>query len=221
MSRFVGTVNPAFGTSSVKSLDVSLPRPASLAISPFAASSLPREEKPGRVLMPGACRTSTLARCTRRTTTNSWPGSRPSTSATTARRRPKARSTFARPRARPAHVLIPARRSRDCDGDYPHPLVSAPSPPLRAWCLCPAMRDDGPAEAAANHPCLTPSVFHYCRLVICCCGMQLMSKRQTIHPTELFAGVSVSPPVLAPSTTPALRGRSRFASALLVHPGSD
>ena len=55
MSRFVGTVNPAFGTSSVKSLDVSLPRPASLAISPFAASSLPREEKPGRVLMPGVC----------------------------------------------------------------------------------------------------------------------------------------------------------------------
>ena len=82
------------------------------------------------------------------------------------------------------------------------------------------MRGDGPAEAVANHPCLALSVFHYCRLVICCCGMQLMSKRQTIHPTELFAGVSVHP-LLAPSTTPALRGCSRFASALLVHPGSD
>ena len=34
-----------------------------------------------------------------------------------------------------------------------------------------------------------PSVYYYCRLVICCCGMQLMSKQNSINPSELFAGV--------------------------------
>ncbi|KAH9886688.1 hypothetical protein C8Q73DRAFT_748860 [Cubamyces lactineus] len=31
-------------------------------------------------------------------------------------------------------------------------------------------------------------VFNYCRLVICCCGLQLMSKRRSTRPNELFAG---------------------------------
>lgn len=39
------------------------------------------------------------------------------------------------------------------------------------------------------------SVFHYCRLVICCCGMQLMTRNNKVmKPSELFAGVCVHPP---------------------------
>ncbi|CDO75998.1 hypothetical protein BN946_scf184780.g5 [Trametes cinnabarina] len=34
---------------------------------------------------------------------------------------------------------------------------------------------------------LSLSVFNYCRLVICCCGLQ-MAKRRTMRPNELFAG---------------------------------
>ncbi|RDX49727.1 hypothetical protein OH76DRAFT_1482841 [Lentinus brumalis] len=35
---------------------------------------------------------------------------------------------------------------------------------------------------------LVNCVYYYCRLVICCCGMQLMSKQKTLKPSELFAG---------------------------------
>ncbi|TBU52135.1 hypothetical protein BD310DRAFT_832860 [Dichomitus squalens] len=35
---------------------------------------------------------------------------------------------------------------------------------------------------------LITCVYYYCRLVICCCGMQLMSRRKTMKPNELFAG---------------------------------
>ncbi|KAI1785437.1 hypothetical protein LXA43DRAFT_899849 [Ganoderma leucocontextum] len=31
-------------------------------------------------------------------------------------------------------------------------------------------------------------VFHYCRLVICCCGMQMMTKNKAMKPNELFGG---------------------------------
>ncbi|KAM5540986.1 hypothetical protein V8D89_005297 [Ganoderma adspersum] len=35
---------------------------------------------------------------------------------------------------------------------------------------------------------LVHCVFHYCRLVICCCGMQLMTKNKAMKPNELFGG---------------------------------
>ena len=38
-------------------------------------------------------------------------------------------------------------------------------------------------------------MYYYCRLVICCCGMQLMSKQNSINPSELFAGVRLFSPL--------------------------
>ncbi|EIW56374.1 uncharacterized protein TRAVEDRAFT_49201 [Trametes versicolor FP-101664 SS1] len=49
-------------------------------------------------------------------------------------------------------------------------------------------------EKAAKDPgvvmqiTLINCVYNYCRLVICCCGMQLMTKRPSKKPNELFAG---------------------------------
>ncbi|KAH9914089.1 uncharacterized protein BXZ73DRAFT_92869 [Epithele typhae] len=72
-------------------------------------------------------------------------------------------------------------------------LYKAYDDELLAWKAVVDIRHDG--EKMSKDPAvvmqitLIHCVHHYCRLVICCCGMQLLSKDpKTVKPSELFAG---------------------------------
>ncbi|KAI0673211.1 hypothetical protein C8Q78DRAFT_708520 [Trametes maxima] len=71
-------------------------------------------------------------------------------------------------------------------------LYKAYEDELMAWKAVIDVRHDG--EKASKEPSvvmqitLIHCVFNYCRLVICCCGLQLTSRRRTIKPNEMFAG---------------------------------
>ncbi|RPD77310.1 hypothetical protein L226DRAFT_459877 [Lentinus tigrinus ALCF2SS1-7] len=47
---------------------------------------------------------------------------------------------------------------------------------------------ESPDPAIVMEITLVNCVYYYCRLVICCCGMQLLSKQKAMNPSELFAG---------------------------------
>ncbi|KAI8996283.1 hypothetical protein BD414DRAFT_575643 [Trametes punicea] len=122
MSRFVGTVNPAFGTSSVESIDVSdrlsrFPSAGAEPLADFAASV--------------------------------------------------------------QNIDFAA-------------LYKAYDEELMAWKDIIDVRHKG--EKTSKDPAVVMQitliycVFNYCRLVICCCGLQMMSKRRAMKPNELFAG---------------------------------
>ncbi|KAI0369514.1 hypothetical protein BV20DRAFT_1078089, partial [Pilatotrama ljubarskyi] len=71
-------------------------------------------------------------------------------------------------------------------------LYKAYDDQLMAWKAVIDIRHQG--EKTSKDPAtvmqitLIHCVFNYCRLVICCCGMQMMSKRRAMRPNELFAG---------------------------------
>ncbi|KAL1943346.1 hypothetical protein VTO73DRAFT_4421 [Trametes versicolor] len=62
---------------------------------------------------------------------------------------------------------------------------SASQPPSRPS-QRPTLRSSDPG--VVMQITLINCVYNYCRLVICCCGMQLMTKRPSKKPNELFAG---------------------------------